>query len=172
VTHPAIRLLLAMTLALFMNTLLFAGELENKVKAAYIYNFTKFVDWPNEGAESMSICYVGNDPMRTQLGELNNRQAKGRTIKIIRSRDLSAIAGCDMVFISQSEERQLGALLQHLQGKAVLTVSDIPQFTQKGGMVGFVMEQNRVKIEISQKAVRQGKLKISAKLLEVARVMP
>lgn len=168
-----LALLIVTTVAL--HPAAWAGELENKVKTAYIYNFTKFIDWPGEAvtetAESIRICFVGNDPLRTLLGELNNRQVNGRPIKIIRFKDLGTLSPCDMIYISRSEERQLPLILQRLQGMPVLTISDIPQFSQRGGMIGFVTENERVKIEVNQRNVRQAGLKVSAKLLEVARII-
>jgi len=152
-----------------------AGELEVKVKAAYIYNFIKFVDWPGDNRaaerEPIRICIVGSDPIRTTLGELSTREVKGRPLRIQRVRELSGIATCDLLFISRSEEQQLPVILQRLQEGRVLTVSDIPQFSQRGGMIGFVTERDRVKIEINQRAIRQSGLKVSAKLLEIARVI-
>lgn len=152
-----------------------AGELESRVKAAYIYNFTRFIDWPGEGSaensEPVRICFVGNDPLRTMLGELSNREVKGRPLQIVRIKDSGSFESCKIVFISRSEEAQLPLILQRLQGTHVLTVSDIPRFAHKGGMISFVTENDRVKIEVSQRAVRQAGLKVSAKLLEVARVI-
>lgn len=152
-----------------------AGDLETKVKAAYIYNFTKFVDWPEDkgaGSEPFRICVVGTDPIRTMLGELSNREVKGRPLRIQRVKDLSGLPPCHLLFISRSEEQQLPLILQRLQGTRTLTVSDIPQFSQRGGMISFITEKERVKIEISQRTVRQSGLKVSAKLLEIARVVP
>lgn len=153
-----------------------AGDLEAKVKAAYIFNFTKFIDWPGEervaGGEPIRICIVGNDPIRTLLGELSNREAKGRPLKVMRIKDISALPPCHILFVSRSERPQLPLILERLQGMHVLTVSDMPQFAQQGGVISFVTENNRVKIEINQRAARQAGLKISAKLLEVAKVVP
>jgi preprotein translocase subunit Sec61beta len=152
-----------------------AGELEAKVKAAYIYNFTKFIDWPGEekvsAGEPIKICIIGSDPIRTTLGELANREAKGRPLKIMRVKDASSISPCHLLFISRSEEPQLPLILQRLQGTRVLTVSDMPQFAQRGGMISFITEKERVKIEINPRVVRQSGLKVSAKLLEIARVV-
>lgn len=160
----------------FLNSLAMAGELENRVKAAYVYNFTKFIDWPSDGSsgkgEPLRICIVGSDSLRTLLGELHNREVKGRALTVVRIKDLNALEACNMVYISRSEERQFSLILQHLQGAPVLTVSDIPQFARKGGMIGFVTENERVKIEVNQRSIRQAGLKVSAKLLEVARVIP
>jgi hypothetical protein len=152
-----------------------AGDLENKVKSAYIYNFTKFVDWQEgeggTGREPLRICIVGNDPIRTVLGELSNREANGRPLLVQRIKDLKTVGTCSVAFISRSEEQQLPSILQRLNGVRTLTVSDIPQFAQKGGMIGFVTEGGRVKLEINLRAIRQTGLKVSAKLLEVARVV-
>lgn len=151
-----------------------AGDLENKVKTAYIYNFTKFIDWPGQSAENepIKICFVGNDTLRTAVGELKNLQVKGRSINIVRFNDIGSLTSCDIIFISRSEERQLSQILERLQGTPALTVSDIPQFSRRGGMIGFVAENERVKIEVNPRVIRQAGLKVSAKLLEVARVIP
>lgn len=130
-------LALLVTMTTVLHSFAWAGELENKVKSAYIFNFTKFIDWPGESgaetAEPIRICFVGSDPLRTLLGELNNRQVKGRAIRIVRFKDLSTLSPCDMIYISRSEERQLPLILQRLHGTPVLTISDIPQFSQRGG---------------------------------------
>lgn len=148
-----------------------AGDLETKVKVAYIYNFTKFIDWPDDDSEPISICVIGSDPIRTMLGELSIREVKGRPLRIMRVKDSNSIPSCHLLFISRSEESQIPSILQRLQGTRVLTVSDIPQFAKRGGMISFITERDRVKIEINQRTVRQAGLKVSAKLLEIARVV-
>lgn len=152
-----------------------AGELETKIKTAYIYNFTKFIDWPaDEGksaADPFSICVIGSDPIRTTLGELTNREAKGRPIRIVRIKELSALSSCHLLYISRSEESQLALILQRLQGTQVVTVSDIHQFTQRGGMISFVTDKDRVRVHINQRTAREVGVKLSAKLLEIARVV-
>ena len=148
-----------------------AGGLETKVKVAYIYNFTKFIEWPDDDSDPIRICVIGNDPIRTMLGELSNREVKGRPLRIIRVKDLNSMPSCHLLFISRSEESQVPNILQRLQGTRVLTVSDIPQFAKRGGMISFTTEKERVKIEINQRTVRQAGLKVSAKLLEIARVV-
>lgn len=152
-----------------------AADLETKVKVAYIYNFTKFIEWPgNEGdtaGEPVRICVIGSDPIRTTLGELSTRDVRGRPIRIARIRDASAIPQCHLLFISRSEEAQVETILRRLQGTPVVTISDIPRFAQRGGMISFTTENNRVRIEINQRTIRQSGLKVSAKLLEIARIV-
>jgi len=152
-----------------------AADLETKVRVAYIYNFTKFIEWPeNEwetGSEPVRICVVGSDPIRTTLGELSTRDVRGRPIRIVRIRDASTIPQCHLLFISRSEEARVETILRRLQGTSVVTISDIPRFAQRGGMIAFTTENNRVKIEINQRIIRQSGLKVSAKLLEIARIV-
>ena len=149
-----------------------AGDLENRVKTAYVYNFTKFIEWPGEksATEPIRICFIGNDTLRTTVGELKNRQVNGRSIKIVRFSDTGLTAPCDILYISRSEEHRLPQILERLAGAPVLTVSDIVQFSRRGGMIGFVTENERVKIEVNPRVLRQAGLKASAKLMEVARV--
>jgi len=152
-----------------------AGDVESRVKAAYIYNFTKFIQWPDEDASTTTpimICVAGSDPIRTVLGELSNREAKGRMLKIVRVTELDALPHCNILFISRSEEHQLPLILQKTQGSHFLTVSDIPRFASRGGMIGFTPEKDRLKMEINQRNTAQAGLKVSAKLLEVARIIP
>lgn len=152
-----------------------ASDLEIKIKTAYIYNFTKFIDWPaDEGkpaSETFRICVIGSDPIRTTLGELTNREAKGRPIRVVRIKDLTALSSCHLLYISRSEEPQLAMILQRLQGMQVVTVSDIPQFAQRGGMISFVTDKDRVRVQINPRAAREAGVKLSAKLLEIARVV-
>jgi len=152
-----------------------ASDLETKIKTAYIYNFTKFIDWPADEGKSASepfrICVIGSDPIRTTLGELTNREAKGRPIRVVRIKDPSGLSSCHLLYISRSEEAQLALILQRLQGTQVVTVSDIPQFAQRGGMISFVTDRDRVRVQINQRTAREVGVKLSAKLLEIARVV-
>lgn len=148
--------------------------LEAKVKAAYIYNFTKFIDWtPQEGRPAsapLRICIVGSDPIDTFLKEVAAREVKGRPLAVDDAgTDLTA---CEVLYVSRSEQERVDVILQPLQGRGVLTVSDIPDFVQHQGVIGFVTEGGKVRIEINLAAATKAGLKISAKLLEVARVFP
>jgi hypothetical protein len=150
-------------------------EVEAKVKVAYVYNFLKFVDWPSEDkhatAVPFKVCLVGDDPIRTILGELSIRRVKERAIEVAHLKDYRTLSDCHLLYVSRSEETELPGILAHIQGASVLTVSDIQQFATKGGMIGFFTESNRVRIEINQKSVLRARLKVSAKLLEIARIV-
>jgi hypothetical protein len=152
------------------------ADLEARVKAAYIYNFTKFVYW-QKGADTalaspVAIFIVGDDPIVDLLENFSEKQASGQTITVkkIGAESLDPTS-CQLLFIGQSAERQLPALLKQLQGTSVLTVSGISEFARQGGMIGFIVKDGRVKIEINLDAVNKAGLKISAKLLEIARII-
>jgi hypothetical protein len=150
-------------------------DTEAKIKVAYVYNFLKFIEWP-EGdknpAAPVKVCVVGTDPIRTMLGELSIRRVKERPIQVEQVKDLSGLSACHVAYLSRSEAAALPQALQRMEGAPVLSVSDIPEFAHKGGMIGFTTEDKRVKIEINQSSVRHAGLKVSAKLLEIARLVP
>jgi hypothetical protein len=143
------------------------NDLEAKVKAAYLFHLTKFVDWPKLPADNLRICVVGNDPAGRLLGELSNRQVKELPLKIEVNSPVD-LALCQVLFISRSE-RKWGELLEKLDGKSVLTVSDLDNFARHGGMVGFYSEGGKIKLEINPVAARNANLRISSKLMELAR---
>jgi len=146
------------------------GGLEAKVKAAYLYNLTKFVDWPSLPPDAIHLCVVGTDAVGAVLGDLSNRQVKERTLKI----DLDAsgdLGTCQVLYISRSEAKWQ-EILGRLKGASVLTVSDLDSFARHGGIVGFYNEGGKIKLEINPEAARSANLKISAKLMELARSVP
>ena len=150
---------------------------EAKVKAAYLYNFTKFIDWDAEFAVTptspITICVLGDDAIADNLEEVANRLVKGRPLQVKRNTtDLSLLPRCNVLFIGNSAQAQLPEILRALQGSHALTVSDMPRFSYRGGAIGFVVEKDRVKIEINERVVRQAGLKIGAQLMEVGRIVP
>ena len=152
------------------------SALEARVKSAYIYNFLKFIDWPvpgpGAGKEPILICVIGKDPVAGILTELESFRVKGRPLRVRYVVPGEAdVLSCQVLFLSSSEHPQLKQVLEKLQGRNVLTISDIPGFARQGGIIGFVNETGKVKIEINLAAARQANLKISAKLLEVARIV-
>ena len=151
---------------------------ETKIKAAYLYNFTKFIDWdaefPSTPASPITICVLGDNAIADNLEEVANRLIKERPLQIKRNNitDLKLISRCNVLFIGSSVQQQFPEILQALQGSHVLTVSDMPRFSYRGGAIGFFVEKDRVKIEINERAVREAGLKIGAQLMEVGRIVP
>lgn len=151
-------------------------DLAAKVKAAYIYNFLTFVEWEEAGTGStlppIKICVLSDDAVLAQLKGLSHKEVRGRSLQVVGVSKVSDVLGCHLLVVGGSEAAQLPALFRHLVGANTLTVSDIPQFSRRGGVIGFVTEAGRVKIEINQRMASQARVKISAKLLEVARLVP
>ena len=164
--------------------LLFAGSIalgqqrpsEYQVEAAYLYNFGRFVEWPAKGTtaqkDSFTICVLGDDPFGQRLdatlaGEtIGNQRVVARRIS---SPQMSA--GCQILFISSSEANRLNKIIEALDKNAVLTVSDIPQFSQRQGMIQFVLEENRIRFEVNLTATQRAGLTLSSELLKVATVV-
>lgn len=147
---------------------------EREVKAAMLYSFTKFVEWPAasfpDAKSPLTLCVLGKDPFGALLDQaVGDRSVAGRTVQVLRSQRPAELRGCQLVFISSSERRRLEEVLPALPQTGVLTVSDMDGFTRTGGMVGFVLDDNKVRFEVNLDAAEHAKLKISARLLKLAR---
>ena len=149
---------------------------EYQVKAAFIYNFTQFTDWP-PGAFSATnapivIGIVGEDPFGDTMDEVvRGEVVRGRPLVVKRLRPDEDLRSCHVVFISRAEKDRLPALLSQLKGSPILTVSDAGGFAEQGGMVNLLLVQKTIKLEINPAAAADAGLQISAKLLKLARIV-
>jgi hypothetical protein len=145
---------------------------EYQVKAAYLFNFGKFVTWPTEISsqwKSFQVCVLGPDPFGPALKETiqgETLDGKPAVTKHISSADESS--GCAIVFVGTSEQRRLALLLPTFNKQHILTVSDIPHFVDRGGEIGFVAEGGHVRFEVNQSAAEAAGLNLSSELLKVA----
>lgn len=154
-----------------------AAASEYDVKAAFLYNFTKFVEWPAsafpDDRSNFQFCVLGEDPFGKSLQPVADEQVAGRRITLLRTARMSEPEGCQILFISQSEKERLTQILAELRDVPVLTVSDTSGFTDRGGIINFILEGTKVRFEINQESAERAGLKISAKLLRLAvRVTP
>ena len=145
---------------------------ENEVKSAYLYNFGKFVEWPAKATSVMAsfpICVLGADNFGSTLetiiaGEsINDKKVLVKRVAIPQD-----AVSCRILFISSSEQNQLKEILAALDNTSVLTVSDMPQFTRRGGMIQFVVEANKVRFEVNLTSAERAGLTLSSQLLKVA----
>jgi YfiR/HmsC-like len=146
---------------------------EFQVKAAYLYNFGRFVQWPNESsgdrAESFEICVLGADPFGQALdATLAGGTIAGKSVAAKRIAKPQDVDSCRILFISSSEESHLKEDLAALDKTRVLTVSDIPRFSERGGMIGFILEGNRVRFDVNLDSAQGAGLTLSSELLKVA----
>ena len=151
-----------------------AGEYQ--VKAAFLFNFAKFVEWPSSNLPDPSaplrICILGRDPFGEELRNITKEKTvSGRKLQIDQVVDLRQARTCQILFIASSEKAQLKETLDALQGANVLTVSDTNGFLEQGGMINFVLENDRVQFGVNRKAAEKAGLKISSKLLSVAKLV-
>jgi len=148
---------------------------EYLIKAAFLYNFIKFVDWPSEsfknGAAPINLCVLGDDPFGEALDTLRNKRVKGRRLVIKRVRRVEQIEGAHLLFISTSEKGRVKEILKSLADAPVLTISEMEGFGQNGGIINFITIDNKIQFEINSEKAQQHKLKISSQLLKLARIV-
>ncbi len=149
-----------------------ANPTEYEVKAAYLYNFGKFVEWPAKvtaASEFFSICVLGEDPFGSTFdATIAGESINGKKVVVKRITKPQDAVSCRILFISSSEEGRLQEILAMLGNTSVLTVSDLSQFTRRGGMIRFVMEANRVRFEVNLTTAEHAGLTLSSQLLKVA----
>ncbi len=146
---------------------------EYEVKAAFIYYFAKFVDWPASafaGAGApLVIGICGSDPFDGRLDQIvAGKSVNGRPLEVRRLSPSADLTQCHILYISPAERRNTPVILQSLANTPVLTVSEIDGFTQSGGIINFFLLQSKVKFEISPENARQAELGLRAQLLRVA----
>ena len=147
---------------------------EYEVKAVYLFNFAKFVQWPasepSDETDAFTVCVLGEDPFgRTLDFTLAGETLHGRKTATKRIESTRDAEGCRIVFVSGSEERRLRSILEALEGSSILTVSDMDDFAERGGMIQLVMENDRVRFEVNLTAATAVGLEMSSELLKVAR---
>lgn len=142
------------------------------MKATYLYNFARFTEWPAGAAangDSFAICILGRDPFGGALDStLAGETIDGKPVLAKRISQPQESAGCRIVFISGSEEARLKEILAAIDKSSVLTVSDMPQFSRRGGMIQFVLEGSRVRFEVNLTNAQNAGLTLSSELLKVS----
>ncbi|HEY1483966.1 MAG TPA: YfiR family protein [Candidatus Acidoferrum sp.] len=144
---------------------------EYQVKAVYLYNFGRFVQWPASGAKDdpFTICILGRDPFEAILDTtLANEKIDSHKLMAKRIANYRDAKSCRIVFISASEFSRAKEILSLLEGSPVLTVSDMPSFVSNGGMIQFVLQDNKVRFEVNLTAAEKAGLTLSSQLLKVA----
>jgi hypothetical protein len=146
---------------------------EYHVKAVYLYNFGRFVQWPPNATaakgDSFSICVLGQDPFGPSLDStIAGETLDGKPLAVKRISTPRDAAECRILFISSTEENHLKEILVALDELSILTVSDMPAFSRRGGMIQFVLEGDKVRFEINLAKAETAKLTLSSELLKVA----
>ena len=147
---------------------------EYQVKAAFLLNFARFVEWPSTGAaqDPLVIGIVGKNPFGDSLDRaVNGKSANGRSLIIRHLSDLSGLQSCNLVFFPAAENRRFPQAAAALANSSILTVGESDGFAARGGMINFVVRDGRVLFEVNPAAASRARLKISSKVLQLAIVV-
>jgi uncharacterized protein DUF4154 len=173
VRRSGVRLLCSLTLLLASSTTAQTPNLEYRIKAAYIFNFAKFVSWPANAfarAESpIVIGIVGKDPFGEEIDQtIAGKFIEKRPLQVKRLAENESLQGYHILFIGDSERQRLPQILQQARKLSILTVGEMDDFTELGGMIRFFKHENNIRFEVDLDPVEVAGLKISSKLLQVA----
>lgn len=149
---------------------------EYRVKAAFLYNFAKFVEWPAQAfktpSDPIAIGVLGKDPFGDALTAATAGKTLGsRGFQVREVGDAQQAAACQILFISSSERKRFGPLLEQIAGLGILTVGETDNFAAEGGVINFKIEGGTVRLQINVEAARKQQLRISAKLLSLAEIV-
>ena len=153
-----------------------SSPVEYQLKAAFLFNFAKFVAWPPDAFPSdkapISLCVFRHDPFGGALDQvirekaINNRELLARRIN-----DLPELKTCQLVFVSETEGRQLPEILSSLKGASALVVGESADFAERGGAIQFFLENNKLRFAVNVDAIQRARLQASSKLLALARIV-
>lgn len=145
---------------------------EYALKAAFIYNFANFTEWPVKSTDTLNLCVVGNDPFNNALNSIEGKLV-GTAKMVIKhvAPSGNALRDCQIAFISASETGNMPGILDIARSSGILTIADLQGAAQQGVMIGMAVEQNKITFEINLEAARRAKLNISSKLLRLAKVV-
>jgi hypothetical protein len=141
---------------------------EYRIKAAFVYNFALFTEWPAEVGPVLNLCILGVDPFGKEADNLQGKTVGRRHIAVRRISGRDPVNGCQLLFIAQSAIGGLPRVLEGLRGSQVLTVADSPDGAQQGVAINMTSDQPKISFEVNLKAARSAGLNLSSKLLRLA----
>ena len=149
------------------------SEREHQLKAAFLYNFVKFVEWPADRfadeSTSIMLCVIGKDTFGTTLEDtVTGKTVRGRHISIRRIDNVDDVESCHLLFVSSSEPERLRQIVTRSHQANVLTVGNMARFIESGGVINLIKRSNNIRFEINLIAAEQSHLKLDLKLLTLA----
>jgi len=152
---------------------------EYLIKAGFIYNFAKLVEWPTasfaQPDSPIVIGILGEDPFGATLDRIvADKKINGRGFAVKRvkwSRDFKDLRDCNILFVSSSEKEHIESVIDAMKGLPILTIGDAPGFAKRGGIINFMLEDNKVRFEVNVEAAKHADLTISSRLLTLARIV-
>jgi hypothetical protein len=149
---------------------------EYQIKAAFLLNFIRFVEWPADAfkiaGDPVVVGILGKDPFDGALEQIvSNKTVNGRAVVIRRISDPAAARSCHVVFLAASETRRMSDVTSIVASRGLLIVGESDGFAERGGMINFILQDNHVRFQINPAAAERAGLKISSKLLQLADVV-
>ena len=145
---------------------------EYRIKAAFLYNFAKFIQWPESAfvdpESPVFICILGKDPLTGALKNLTAKTVRGRRIVISHIKNIRSVKECHILFVTKSEKTRANHIISKLKDSPVLTVSDMDDFVKAGGMIGMARAENKIRFRINLVSAQNSGLTISSQLLKLA----
>jgi hypothetical protein len=141
---------------------------EYRLKAAFVYNFALFTEWPADVGNTLRLCVFGPDPFGVELDGLQGKSVGERSLAVQRNTAVNQLKGCQIVFIAPAAVAQLPRVLEAVEGQTVLTVADSAGAARQGVALNMAVSQNKVSFEANLKAARAARLNLSSKLLRLA----
>ena len=145
---------------------------ENQIMASYLYNFLKFVTWPDSAfsnaGDDLVLVILGEDVFGPVLSKIAGKTIEGRKLAVRKITDVKDLEPCHLLFISPSESAKIDEIMAAARQKSILTVSSIDDFMESGGVIGFHKKNNRLKYRINLASAKVSQLKISSRVLKSA----
>ena len=141
---------------------------EYKLKAAFLYNFTLYTEWPEHVADDFMLCVYGDSLFEDHLEPLQGKTVNQRTFRIDYRDEANSLKNCQLVFLSQSQRRNVARVVEKLNGLPILLVSDIEDSTDDGVMISMFESDGRIAFKANLLAAERCGLKLSSKMLRLA----
>jgi hypothetical protein len=143
-------------------------SVEYRLKAAVLYNFARYTEWPHEAGPTLTLCILGRDPFGAAIDAMQGKLVGTRTLVVLRVPSDDALHSCHVLFIAQSAAHDLAHVIEQLENRPILTVADTPGAARQGVALNMVTTQDKVRFEANLAAARTAGLKLGANLLQLA----
>lgn len=147
---------------------------EYQLKAAYLFNFAKFTEWPAAALPAgapVTVCVTGRDPFGEMLSGIETKTIQNRPVRIRRGVRIDDLRGCHLVFVGDGDERRLPELFRNAEAASALTLGDTEGFVDHGGTIGLVTRDNRILFDVNMDSARRAGLRLSSQMLKLARTV-
>jgi hypothetical protein len=144
---------------------------EYRVKALFLYNFLKFIEWPANNNPALRICILGEDPFENDIDLILNETVNNRKLSVSYIADYRELKKCNLIFISHSEEDRLAEIIKATKEYHIVTIGDTEGFAERGVMINFYLQENKVRFEINKDAADRSGIRMSSKLLNLAKIV-